>query len=894
MGKSLVIVESPAKAKTINRYLGNNYVVRSSKGHIRDLPTAGTRSRSKTANTQKSARSTKTKNQDKQVQARQQLISRLGVDPENNWRANYEILPDKEKVVHELRQLAAKADTIFLATDMDREGEAIAWHVQEAIGGDLGRYQRVMFNEITQKAIQAAFEAPVILDMDRVNAQQVRRFLDRVVGYMLSPLLWKKVARGLSAGRVQSVAVRLIVDREREIRAFDPEEYWDLFAHLLPAPDIKSQTGEALKFEVVRYKDKKFRPVNEAEVRQAISALEHEAYRISDRELKSVSVAPYAPFTTSTLQQAASARLGLSVKRTMMSAQKLYEAGYITYMRTDSTSLSADAVGAVRAFIRNDFGEPYLPAKPRVFTNKKQAQEAHEAIRPSDVSLKLGHFAGATDTERRLYDLIWRQFVACQMSSAEYSLTVLTVSVGDYELRIRGRIQRFDGYTRVQSSTSKKEEDRQLPDLDKGDELRLQSLEPLQHFTKPPPRYGEASLVRELEKRGIGRPSTYASIISTIQERGYTSLQKKRFYAEKIGEMVTDRLVENFKKLVDYGFTAGLEEKLDEIAEGQRPWLATLDEFYGEFTADLKIADHSESGMRKNMPVRTDIKCPKCARNLLVRTASTGIFLGCEGYDRPKEEKCTQTLRLTPGDEVADAEQDNEAESKLLRTKHKCPKCKTPMDGYLLDASRKLHICGNSPDCSGFQVESGNFKIKGYEGLSITCDKCESEMHLESGRFGKYFKCSKDDCGNTRKLLANGQPAPPKMVPIEMPELKCVKVKDHYVLRDGMAGLFLAARQFPKHRETRAPLVQELLPHQNEIDPKYSFLLQAPVQDGDGNQTVVRFLRKTSEHYVTSEKNGKATDWVAHYKGGKWVESRQKPRTTTKRKPARKTASKRA
>ena len=602
MGKSLVIVESPAKAKTINKYLGNQYVVKSSIGHIRDLPTSGSASTAKEpAKRGKSAAEGPALSPKEKAQ--RQLFARMGVDPEHGWKAKYEILPGKEKVVEELRRLAKEADTIYLATDLDREGEAIAWHLRESIGGDDDRYKRVVFNEITKKAIQEAFAQPGELDINRVNAQQARRFLDRVVGYMVSPLLWQKIASGLSAGRVQSVAVKLIVEREREIRAFIPEEFWEVHA------DLATVKGAKVRFEVARENGEAFKPLNEAQAMAALEKLKASAYTVARREDKPTRSKPSAPFITSTLQQAASNRLGFSVKKTMMMAQRLYEAGYITYMRTDSTNLSADALTMARGFIESEFGDKYLPATPNVYTSKEGAQEAHEAIRPSDVNLRPTQLSGMERDAERLYELIWRQFVACQMPPAEYLSTNVTVAAGAFELRAKGRILKFDGYTRVLPQLAKPGEDDVLPDMAEGDLLELLKLEPSQHFTKPPARFSEASLVKEMEKRGIGRPSTYAAIISTIQERGYVTLHNRRFYSEKMGEIVTERLSESFANLMDYGFTADMEENLDDVAQGERDWKNLLDEFYGDFKKKLEVAGDSEAGMRANQPTLTDIPC---------------------------------------------------------------------------------------------------------------------------------------------------------------------------------------------------------------------------------------------------------------------------------------------
>ncbi|XXF07369.1 type I DNA topoisomerase [Pseudomonas sp. D2-3] len=862
MGKSLVIVESPAKAKTINKYLGSQYVVKSSIGHIRDLPTSGGAATKEPAKRGKAAAGEAPALSPKE-KAKRQLFARMGVDPEHGWKAKYEILPGKEKVVEELRRLAKEADTIYLATDLDREGEAIAWHLRESIGGDDSRYKRVVFNEITKKAIQEAFSAPGELDINRVNAQQARRFLDRVVGYMVSPLLWAKIARGLSAGRVQSVAVKLVVEREKEIRAFVPEEYWEVHADLGTAKDAQ------VRFEVVRENGAAFKPLNEAQAMAALATLKASSYSVAKREDKPTSSKPTAPFITSTLQQAASTRLGFGVKKTMMMAQRLYEAGYITYMRTDSTNLSADAVEMVRGFIDSEYGSKYLPEKPNYYSSKEGAQEAHEAIRPSDVNLRPTQLSGMERDAERLYELIWRQFVACQMPPAEYLSTTVTVTASQFELRAKGRILKFDGYTRAQPQMSKPGDDAVLPEMQERESLRLIKLDPSQHFTKPPARYSEASLVKEMEKRGIGRPSTYAAIISTIQDRGYVALHNRRFYSEKMGDIVTERLSESFADLMDYGFTAGMEENLDDVAQGEREWKHLLDEFYGDFKKKLEVAADGDHGMRANTPTLTDIPCRECGRPMMIRTASTGVFLGCSGYALPPKERCKATINLVPGDEIA-ADDEGESESRVLLGKHRCPICATAMDAYLLDETRKLHICGNNPDCAGYEIEQGQFRIKGYEGPSLECDKCGSQMQLKTGRFGKFFGCTNSECKNTRKLLRNGEPAPPKMDAVKMPELKCEKVDDTYVLRDGASGLFLAASQFPKNRETRAPLVLELLPHKDEIDPKYHFLFDAPARDPEGRAAVIRYSRKTKEQYVQTEVDGKPTGWKAFFDGGKW------------------------
>ena len=870
MGKTLVIVESPAKAKTINKYLGSQYVVKSSVGHIRDLPTSGSAKKSDPKERAKQAAITRKLSPEKKVEhkkrkLKEQLIARMGIDPNKDWSAHYEILPGKEKVVEELRKLAKNADEIYLATDLDREGEAIAWHLREAIGGDDSRYRRVVFNEITKKAINEAFEKPSDLDIHRVNAQQARRFLDRVVGYMVSPLLWEKVARGLSAGRVQSVAVRLVVEREREIRAFIPDEYWELHA------DTQTSGSHAVRLEVIKQAGAAFKPVNESQANAAVKALQNSTFSVINREDRPTSSKPSAPFITSTLQQAASTRLSFGVKKTMMLAQRLYEAGYITYMRTDSTNLSVEAISAAREYIDSNFGKDYLPKDPIRYSSKEGAQEAHEAIRPSDVNVTSDALNGVDADAVRLYDLIRRQFLACQMTPARYLSTRVTVKAGVYDLTTKGRVLQFDGYTRVMNFRGKSDEDMILPDMQVGDKLTLKQLDPTQHFTKPAPRYTEASLVKELEKRGIGRPSTYAAIISTIQDRGYVEVQNRRFYAQKIGDIVTDRLAESFPDLMDFSFTARMEEKLDDVADGEIEWKQLLNGFYSKFEDELEKAQSPEGGMRANDATETDIDCPDCARPMLIRTGSTGVFLGCSGYALPPKERCKATINLISGDEVVAVDADEEEESRILRNKHRCAKCSSAMDSYLIDTSRKLHVCGMNPDCDGFEIEQGTYRIKGYEGPVVECDKCSNEMHLKTGRFGKFFGCTNTECKNTRKLLKNGEVAPPKMDPVPMPELKCVKVDDTYILRDGASGLFLAASQFPRNRETRAPLVKELISHRNEIDPKYHFLIDGPQKDDQGNDVQIRYSRKTKEQYLMTESEGKATGWRAYYTGGSWV-----------------------
>jgi len=888
MAKNLVIVESPAKAKTINKYLGKDYIVKSSVGHIRDLPTSSTGKKAATkspAEVRKMEPAAKARYKAKRDKIA--LVNRMGIDPEHDWKADYQILPGKEKVVAELKKLADKSDHVYLATDLDREGEAIAWHLKEIIGGEDERFSRVVFNEITENSIKQAFSTPTELSIPGVNAQQARRFLDRVVGFMVSPLLWKKVARGLSAGRVQSVAVKLVVEREHEIKAFNPQEFWEISA------DTHTKDEQALTLAVTHQKGKTFKPDNEKDTTKAVTTLNNADYKVSKREDKPSKSMPSAPFITSTLQQAASTKLGYGVKRTMGLAQRLYEAGYITYMRTDSTNLSKDAVEMCRGFISDSYGDHYLPEKARAYSSKSNAQEAHEAIRPSNVKLE-GAFLENVDADaRKLYDLIWRQFVACQMTAARYSVSTITVSADEFDLKAKGRVMEFDGWTRAQQGAAKNDKDTHLPDVKVGDPITLEQLSPTQHFTKPPARFGEASLVKELEKRSIGRPSTYASIISTIQDRGYVRIDKKRFHAEKMGEIVTESLSGSFTKLMSYDFTANMEQELDEIAEGKIDWKTVLDEFYKNFTKQLVKADQpvEDGGMRNNEPVEVDIDCPTCGRKMGIRTASTGVFLGCSGYALPPKERCTKTINLVSGEEAVNVLAEDQ-ETEALMAMKRCPKCDTAMDSYLIDEKRKLHVCGNNPVCDGYELEMGDFKIKGYDGPILECDKCSSQMELKSGRFGKYFGCTNEECKNTRKLLANGEAAPPKEDPVQLPELECEKSEAHFVLRDGAAGIFLAANTFPRSRETRAPKVAELKRFRDRISPKFYYLADAPEQDGDGNLAIVRYSRKTKEQYVMTEVEGKATGWTAKFIDEKWVEEKPVKKKAVKKKAATKSPKK--
>ena len=588
---------------------------------------------------------------------------------------------------------------------------------------------------------------------------------------------------------------------------------------------------------------------------------------------------PRPPFITSTLQQSASTRLGFNVKRTMRVAQKLYEAGFITYMRTDAPSLSKDSIQDARNFISQNIGEKYLTNAPRIYSSTENAQEAHEAVRPTNAFLKASDLIGISEEEQKLYDLIWQQYIASQMPDAEYLSTSVKINLGQYTFSATGREIVFDGYSKIMNSSGKDKDEEILPSLDENEILNLNKLNLDKKFTKPPARFSEAALVKELEKKGIGRPSTYAAIISTIQERGYVEIQNRRLFVKKIGHIVTERLVENFDKIMDYDFTANFENNLDRVADGELEWKKVLDDFYDAFKRDL-ISASSEDGMKTNQPTSTDITCPCGKTNMVIRNSSNGVFLGCSGYENTGDEKCKKTLNLISGDEAISIDDTEEAQNLLI--KKRCPKCDTSMDNYLIDENRKLHVCGKNPDCDGYLIEDGQFKIKGYDGPTLECHKCGSDMQLKTGRFGKYFGCLNDNCGATRALQRNGEPKPLTMEPIDLPDLKCIKCDDHYLLRDSMKGLFLAASQYPKNRETRAPKVSEINNLKDEFSyscrflpdkDKHLYLLNAPVKDKDGNPYVIRYNRTDDIHYVASEKDGKKTKWTASFNKGEWKES---------------------
>jgi len=737
--RKLVIVESPAKAKTINRYLGGEFLVMASMGHVRDLP-------SKT----------------------------MGIDISDDFKPTYEIIASRKNTITQLKAATKDASMVYLATDLDREGEAIAWHLVEALKIKPQQARRVVFNAITRSAIEQAFAHSHSLNIDKVNAQQARRILDRIVGYEISPLLWKKVARGLSAGRVQSVAVKLIVDREKEILAFVPEEYWktsgifstsnapdlrqkyqnflDDFQEKIPTAKQKADwlaRHNSWETQLISVGGKTYKPHHETEAQQVHKALSGVNFKIKQVTTKRTQSTASAPFITSTLQQQAANRLGFSTKRTMQIAQQLYEGvelsdlggiGLITYMRTDSTHLAPEAVQAVRDFISQSYGSRYLPDKARIFsTSHKSAQEAHEAIRPTDVALTPERLRNELNaTQWKLYQLIWNRFVASQMNPALWDVTSVTIagetSLGEAIFKASGRKLVFDGFMKVSGVTTSNGE-QILPALEEGAVVWPVKIEPTKLFTTPPARYTEASLVKTLEAEGIGRPSTYATIISTIQARKYVEQIDKKFHATDLGIVVTDKLSEHFPKLMDLAFTSHMEEQLDKIEEQHLDWINVLHEFYGPFKENLDRA-HEEMVHAKAQVQPSEYTCPKCSRPLVYRFGKNGRFLSCSGYpDCEFAAPCDRQGKLVQPQE----------------TEHKCP-------------------------------------------------NCGKAMILRQGRFGAFLGCSGyPECKTTMKMDRQGNLLPPKSPP-QPTGIRCYKCEGELVIRQSKRGDFLGCNRFPKCR----------------------------------------------------------------------------------------------
>lgn len=703
-GKSLVIVESPGKIKTISKFLGKDYIVKASYGHVRDLPS-----------------------------------KELGVDLEKNFEPKYVTLRDKSKVIKDLKQAAKECDNLYLAPDPDREGEAIAWHLFETLKFDPEKTFRVTFSEITKKGIEEGFKNAHTLNQNLVNAQQARRILDRIVGYKLSPLLWKKVAKGLSGGRVQSVAVRVVCEREEEIKKFISDEFWRISANLTP-------NEKAIPFEaqLVTWDNAEFQAKNAAESNAIVDQIKKSKFIVSSIEKKAQSNKASAPLITSSLQQAASTQLRYSAKNTMRIAQQLYEGvdlgpdgsvSLITYMRTDSFNLSDEARARAKDFILKNYSSEYYPETPNVYKSKKNAQEAHEAIRPTDCFIEPTVIEKYLTPEQfKMYNLIWCRFMASQMAPTRVAITNIEITASKAIFKAQGRIVLFDGYQKVYFQIDEKDKNQNLPEINEKDVLIVKDILPTQHFTQPPPRYTEASLVRLLEKEEIGRPATYAAILSTIQDRGYVELENRKFRASELGMLVNGKLVEFFPSILDLHFTAEMEAKLDSIAEGEADWPTTIATFYEPFSKNLEKASvdmESEKNKTQN-----DTPCELCGLPIVIRWSKKGKFLGCSGYP-----KCKNTKSLNP------EEQDIGKDLGV-----NCPTCSGKM---ILKISKrgKFAGCSTYPDCTSTLPLDKNGQIIKVDLTNQPCEKCGSPMALRMGRRGAFVSCSAFPvCRNTKPL----------------------------------------------------------------------------------------------------------------------------------------------
>ncbi len=689
MGKNLVIVESPAKCRTISRYLGSDYVVKATMGHIMDLPE-----------------------------------KELGVDLEHDFKPKYVTSKGKKRVIKALKDDAQKADAVFLAPDPDREGEAIAWHVAQSISKNNENVKRVMFNEITKRAVLEAFGSPREIDLNRVNAQQARRILDRIVGYQVSPILWRTIYRGLSAGRVQSVALRLICEREAEIRAFVQEEYWSLVAMLNHSNGVLSSKLQAIDGEKVSIP-------NEEAVNAIMDRLKDKEFVISKVTRTEKNRKPYPPFITSTMQQEAARKLSFSAAKTMMVAQQLYEGlelgdmgvqGLITYMRTDSTRIGDEAIDGARKLVREEYDERYLPKKPRTYGKSKNAQDAHEAIRPSQISAaytpdRVKQYLSRD--QHRLYELIWKRFLASQMANAVFDQTRIDIGADGCSFRATGSIMKFAGFLTLYDETKEdSSEDKEsgsndlLPELEEGTRMTLKEFIPSQHFTQPPPRYSEASLVRELEDKGIGRPSTYAQIIDTLKRRKYVELESRRFTPTEIGEMVKGILDKEFPDVFDVGFTAGMEDNLDRIERGDADWVKTLKDFYSPFSKRLEEAKNDVKELRAKNQELTGRTCPECNENpLVIKWSRNGKFIACQGFPSCKYTEPLEKLKAVETDEI-------------------CDKCGAPMVVLNIKNSRFLG-CSKYPECKNTRSLS--------TGIKCPQDGCKGTIIERTTRRGKVF-----------------------------------------------------------------------------------------------------------------------------------------------------------
>jgi len=699
----VVIVESPTKAKSIKKYLGRGYDVIASTGHLRDLPK-----------------------------------STFGVDVENNFEPKYINIKGKDKTIKEIKAHAAKADLVLLATDPDREGEAISWHLAKLLGLDPTAKNRVTFNEITKKAVVEGINNVREIDIDLVNAYQARRVLDRIVGYKLSPLLWKKIRRGLSAGRVQSVVTRLVVDRENEIRAFVPEEYWNV--------ELKTAAAAAPEREftakLIGYEDgTKFTPSNAEETQKVVAATQNATPVLASLQKKVRQQNPAPPFITSTLQQEASRKLFFSAKKTMKIAQNLYEGmnvpelgltGLITYMRTDSQRLSDDIVAQARDYIANNYGKDFLPAAPRVYKTKASAQDAHEAIRPTHVELTPESLRDTLDADHfKLYKLIWDRFIACQMTSALYDTVAADIHCGGWLFRATGRTLKFPGYSvlYVEGTDSESENDSALPPMNDGEALLNKGISTAQKFTQPPPRYNEASLIRAMEEKNIGRPSTYAPTVSTILDREYVEHEGRALKPTALGEIVNSLMVERFTDIINVGFTAQMEENLDEVEKGHADWRAVVGDMYKGFSAELEAAEKDLDGVKLAVPETvSDQTCDICGRNLVVKSGRFGKFLACPGYPECKFTK--PMSKETPG---------------------RCPQCNGKMLELRSKKNNKFFACENRKDCGYMTWDVP---------LAENCPQCGGSLFRRYTREEKCIRCAKEGCGYSREYKPRGRSKP--------------------------------------------------------------------------------------------------------------------------------------
>ncbi|MBU2026017.1 MAG: type I DNA topoisomerase [Proteobacteria bacterium] len=760
---SLIIVESPTKVKTIRKYLGPEYDVRASVGHVKDLP----------KNT-------------------------LGIDPEKQFEPTYEVIDSKKKVIADLKRAAAKAQQIFLAPDPDREGEAIAWHIAEEIGDKKKPIRRVLFNDLTRETILEAIAHPRELDFDRYEAQQTRRILDRLVGYQISPILWEKVKRGLSAGRVQSVAVRIICDREAEIRAFVPEEYWNTTALL------EGSNPPPFEAKLTKIDGKKAKIGDAARSEEVVAILKNAAFAVASVEKKEVKRQPPPPFTTSKLQQEASRWLRFSAKKTMATAQRLYEGielgpegpvGLITYMRTDSVRIAAEALNDAREYIHSHYDGTFLPPKARVFKVAGAAQDAHEAIRPSSMAHPPQAIKQFLSPDQfRLYQLIWNRFLASQMNPALLDQTIVDIAAANCLFRAQGVVMRFPGFTVLY--TEGKEDNGEengfgklLPEVREGEVLKLISLTPEQKFTQPPPRFSEASLVRELEENGIGRPSTYAAILSTIQEREYARLEKGKFVPTDLGILVTDLLVKNFPRILDVAFTASMETELDRIEEGKTKRLDTLNNFYLPFTEELRQAKANMRNIKRE-ETPTDLLCERCGKPMVIKWGKNGRFLACTNYP-----DCKNTKNFTQ-DEKGKIRPEEDRQT----TDIPCPLC-----GKLMLARQgrfgKFLGCSGYPECKhtidvapdGTQVAA---PVEGKTSDTL-CEKCGKPMVAKRGRYGTFLGCSGyPECKNIVKTRASGRPAGSASEQ-ELTDVLCDKCGKPMAVKPGRYGKFLGCTGYP-------------------------------------------------------------------------------------------------